>query len=400
MNLFRSSRRSIVAVGALALVTMPVATGAQGAGAVPVVAATPAVPPSLEGAPIAFLIDLGSGRVLFSREEDRRFMPASLTKLMTLYTAFEMIEEGSLSLRQRLPVRDETFKAWSGKGSSMFVPRGAAITVDVLLHAIDTVSANDGCVVLAEGAAGSVPAFTALMNAKARELGMHDSHWNTPNGWMDEGRTYTSGRDLATLARAIITRHPELYRRYFSEPSFTFNGITQPNRNPILGAVEGADGLKTGFTNEAGYGFVGSAERDGRRLVLVIGGTESGSARKAIARDFMNWGFDSWQAHRLYGAGQEVGEVALQGGADRSVAVTAPRGVFVTMPQGKAAGAQVALRYRGPVQAPIRKGDTIATLQIRSADGVTGSVPLVAAEDVGVATGWQRVRNGLLSLVT
>ncbi|WP_082836028.1 D-alanyl-D-alanine carboxypeptidase family protein [Croceicoccus bisphenolivorans] len=397
------ARTTAVALAAAALLVSP-ATGAQGGGGsgdgAVAISDGADLPPSLEGAPIALMVDLGSGRVLYSREADRRFMPASLTKLMTLYTAFEMIEEGSLSLDQRLPVRDETFRAWSGKGSTMFVPRGAAITVDTLLHAIDTVSANDGCVVLAEGAAGSVPAFTALMNAKARQLGMHDSHWNTPNGWMDEGRTYTSARDLATLAQAIITRHPGLYRRYFSQPSFAYNGITQNNRNPILGAVQGADGLKTGFTNEAGYGFVGSAERNGRRIVMVIGGTESGRARKAIARDFINWGFDDWSARRLYGAGQAVASVALQGGADRTVMLNAERPVFVTVPQGQQADARVSVRYRGPAVAPVRKGDKIATLEITTADGSRGSVPLVAAEDVDTANWWQRLRNGLLAIVT
>lgn len=392
------ARIPVLALVAATLLS-PVATGAQGAGAI-AGQGTAMLPPSLEGAPIALMIDLGSGRVLFAREEDRRFMPASLTKLMTLYTAFELIDEGKLSLAQRMPVRDETFKAWSGKGSSMFVPRGTAITVDTLLHAIDTVSANDGCVVLAEGAAGSVPAFTALMNEKARELGMNDSHWNTPNGWMDEGRTYTSARDLATLARAIITRHPEMYRRYFSQPSFTFNGITQSNRNPILGAVDGADGLKTGFTNEAGYGFVGSAERNGRRIVMVIGGTESGAARKAIARDFINWGFDDWQASMLYGAGQEVASVAVQGGAERSVMLNAQRPVFVTVPQGQSADAKVSVRYLGPARAPLHKGDQIATLQIATADGAVGSVPLVAADDVAAANWWQRLRNGLFGIVS
>ncbi|MBB3991243.1 D-alanyl-D-alanine carboxypeptidase family protein [Croceicoccus naphthovorans] len=362
--------------------------------------AEPDLPQSLDGAPIALMLDLGSGRVLFSREADRRFMPASLTKIMTLYTAFEMIEEGSLSLKQRLPVRDETFREWSGKGSTMFVPRGAAISVDTLLHAIDTVSANDGCVVLAEGAAGSVEAFTDLMNAKARELGMNDSHFNTPNGWMDEGRTYTSARDLATLAQAIITRHPDFYARYFSQPSFSYNGITQNNRNPILGYVDGADGLKTGFTNEAGYGFVGSAERDGRRLVMVLGGTESGRARKQIARDFVDWGFENWSALRLYGAGQNVASVPVQGGAESKVMLKVERSVFATAPRGASADASVRVRFLGPTEAPIAEGERIASLVIETADGKTSSVPLVAAEAVPAANWWQRLRNGLVGLVT
>lgn len=360
----------------------------------------PTLPASLDGAPIALMIDLGSGRVLFSREEDRRFMPASLTKLMTVYTAFEMLDEGLLQPQQRMPVRDETFREWSGKGSSMFVAQGTTVGVDDLLRAIPTVSANDGCVVLAEGAAGSVAKFTDIMNAKAKELGMNDSHFNTPNGWPDEGRTYTSARDLATLAKALITRHPQKYQRYFGIPQFTWNEITQKNRNPILGVVDGADGLKTGFTNEAGYGFVGSAERNGRRIVMVIGGTQSGRERKAIARDFIAWGFDSWRAHQLYGMNQPVAEVALQGGAERQVELKAESPVFVTVPNGEDPQARISVRYLGPAQAPIVEGDRVARLVIETADGQKSSVPLIASESVEEANWWQRLRNGLFSLVT
>ncbi len=391
--------RTLAAAAAMAIVLSPVATGAQGAA--PVAAnAAPLTPPSLEGAPLAIMIDLGSGRVLFSREADRRFMPASLTKLMTAYTAFEMLDEGTLQLAQRMPVSDQAFKEWSGTGSSMFVARGTAIPVDTLLKGILTVSANDGCVVLAEGAAGSVPNWIDLMNAKARELGMKDSHFGTPNGWPDQGRTYTSARDLATLARAIITRHPGKYERYFGIRNFEWNGIQQHNRNPILDAVEGADGLKTGFTNEAGYGFVGSAQRNGRRLVMVVGGTESGAARKAISRDFINWGFDAWHARMLYGANQPVANVEVQGGADRAVEVASPRPVFVTAPQGKAADAKVAVRFLGPAAAPVKKGQQVASLTIQTPDGVKSEVPLLATQDVAEANWWQRMRNGLFSLVT
>ncbi|MDR7103240.1 D-alanyl-D-alanine carboxypeptidase family protein [Croceicoccus sp. BE223] len=401
--MLRTVVRPILIAGAMLALVSPVTTGAQ-AGAqrgAPVVSSrTPPTPPSLEGAPLAYMVDLGSGRVLFSREADRRFMPASLTKLMTAYTAFEMLDEGTLQLAQRMPVSDAAFKEWSGKGSSMFVARGTAIPVDTLLKGILTVSANDGCVVLAEGAAGSVPNWVDLMNAKARELGMKDSHFGTPNGWPDQGRTYTSARDLATLARAIITRHPGKYERYFGIRLFEWNRIQQHNRNPILDAVEGADGLKTGFTNEAGYGFVGSAERNGRRLVMVIGGTESGQARKAIARDFINWGFDDWHARMLFGANQPVANVELQGGAERSLEVASTRPIFVTAPNGQAAEAKVAVRYLGPAQAPIAKGQKVASLTIRTPDGVKSEVPLVATHDVAVANWWQRMRNGLLSLVT
>ena len=360
--------------------------------------AGPPTPLSLDQAPIAVMEDLGSGRVLYSREADRRFLPASLTKLMTVYTAFELLDEGTLTLNQTLPVRDETFREWSNKGSTMFVARGSRISVETLLRGIMTVSANDGCIVLAEGAAGSVAGFTALMNAKAKALGMDDSHFNTPNGWPDEGRTFTSGRDLATLARAILTRHPEKYARYFGIPQFTYSGITQKNRNPILGVVRGADGMKTGFTNEAGYGFVGSAERDGRRLVMVVAGTDSARARKAIARDFIAWGFDAWDSQRLFGNRQTVGFAAVQGGADRQVPLITSQPVFATSSHGEAVTPSAAIHYFGPLKAPIVKDQPVAELLI-TVDGMPGrAIPLLAGHDVAPANFWQRLRNGLLGL--
>lgn len=362
--------------------------------------AAPTLPISLDGAPIALMLDLGSGRVLFSREADRRFMPASLTKLMTVYTAFEMLDEGTLQPQQRLPVSNHAFEEWANRGSSMFVARGTNIGVDDLLKGIMTVSANDGCVVLAEGAAGSVAAFTDLMNAKAKELGMNDSHFNTPNGWPDEGRTYTTAGDLAILAEALITRHPRKYRRYFGIPEFTWNEIAQKNRNPILGKIEGADGLKTGFTNEAGYGFVGSAERNGRRLIMVIGGTESGRARKAIARDFIGWGFDAWRTRQLYGARQNVAEVEVQGGARRQAVLRVDRPVFITVPMGEAPEARVHVRYLGPASAPIKAGEQVASLVIEAKDGGRSSIPLIAAQAIPTANWWQRIRNGLFGLLT
>ena len=374
--------------------------GAGGAASVaPAPPLAPAPPQSLDGAPIALMYDLGSSRTLLARETDRRFIPASLTKLMTAYTAFEMVEEGRIALDQVITVDPETARQWSRRGSSMFVRAGDRITIDTLLAGIVTVSANDGCVVLAKGVSGSVDAFTREMNAEARKLRMTDSHFNTPNGWPDEGRTYTSARDLAKLAKAILTDHPDLYRRYFAMEEFSFNDITQKHHNPILGAVAGADGLKTGFTNEAGYGFVGSAQRDGRRLIMVVGNTETSRERKQISRDFMEWGFGEWSATRLFGKDAEIGRVKVQGGSHTSVAVAASRPVFVTTPIGKAPNPSVSIVYQGPVVAPIRKGERIAELHVENGNGKASRMDLVAMEDVAPANRWQKLRNGLLGLV-
>ena len=357
-----------------------------------------ALDPPLREVPIALIMDADGGVPFYAKDADRRFIPASLTKLMTVYTAFELLKQGRLSYDQRLPVSARTAQEWSGKGSTMFSVANTSLSVDTLLKAILTVSANDGCVILAEGAAGSIEGWTALMNANAEKLGMDDSHFNTPNGWMDEGRTYTSARDLATLTRALLTEHGDLYRRYFALPKFSYNKITQNNRNPILGYVEGADGLKTGFTNEAGYGFVGSAERDGRRLIMVLGGAESSAQRKQVARDFMEWGFASWDAQTIYGKGQPVGTVAVQGGASRQVAVAASRAVNLSVPHGQKTDANVTMRYQGPVAAPIRKGQRVGELLVARDGAEPARFDLVAAEDVAEANMLQRLRNGLLGL--
>ena len=362
--------------------------------------ASPQPPEILDRVPIALIEDLGSGRILYSREADRRFIPASLTKLMTVYTAFELLKEKRIVLNQQMPVRYDTFKEWSGKGSSMFVRANSSISVDDLLKGIVTVSANDGSIVLAEGIAGSVQGFATLMNAKARELGMNDSHFNTPNGWPDEGRTYTSARDLAKLATALATRHPELYAYYFSIPEFTWNDITQKNRNPVIGAVRGADGLKTGFTNEAGYGFVGSAQRNGRRLVMVVGGAESSRLRKAAAREFLEWGFDAWDAQLLFGNAHPLAEARVQGGTARTVPLVAALPVFQTVPHGGKGDPTVTVRYRGPLQAPIKEGETVAELLIQADGAPARAIPLVTANAVEEGDFWDRLRDGFLGLFT
>lgn len=350
-------------------------------------------------APIALMVDVGSGRVLFSRDPHRRFVPASITKIMTSYVAFDLIAKGKLRLDQRIPIRRETFRKWRNVGSTMFLPAEAQPTVAELIEGIVTVSANDACVVLAEGATGSVSAFTALMNGAAADLGMRDSHFNTPNGWMDEGQTYVTAADLATLSGALMTRFPDLYRRFYGHSQMTWGGITQPNHNPLYGHVEGADGVKTGFTNEAGYGFVGSAERRGRRLVMVLGGYDRPIDRTNQSRAFIEWGFAAWDAKPLFTKGTSVGIAAVQGGYERTVPLVAPRDLTVTMPRGAATKYTLSVRYKGPLKAPIAKGETVASLLVRVPGEPVHVLPLVAGVDVGRGGAFSRLRDGALGLV-
>ena len=262
--------------------------------------------PDVQDAPIAYLLDTSSGQVLYERDIDRRFMPASITKVMTTFLAFEWMEEGRLFPQQVYGVRPDTFRKWNRKGSTMFLPADARVTVDDLLHGITTVSANDGAVVLAEGAAGSVEDWVAAMNSRAHAIGMSNSHFGTPNGWMDGGKTFVTARDLGTLAQAMVTRHPSKYRHFVGATGLKYNGIEQRNHDPISGVVEGADGIKTGFTNQAGYGFLGSAKRNGQRLVMVVAASPTGRGRNKAAREFIESSEDDIERIRAIHAALEA----------------------------------------------------------------------------------------------
>lgn len=354
----------------------------------------PAIP-SAEDAPIALLVDLTSGQTLFARDPDRRFMPASITKVMTAFLAFELMEDGRLFPEQVMTIRPDTFDKWNRVGSTMFLPADARVTVDELLHGITTVSANDASVVLAEGASGSVADWTTLMNAKARELGMRDSHFNTPNGWMDEGRTFTSARDLVTLASAMIKRHPSKYRHFIGAAGFEYNGITQRNHDPISGVVPGADGIKTGFTNQSGYGFLGSAQRDGRRLVMVVATSPRARLRNAAARSFIEWGFTQFDTRALFAPRERITLAEVQGGGVRSVGLRAPGPIQVAVPRGTRPEISLTVKYEGPLRAPIREGEEVAQMLVRVEGMPEYSIPLYAENDVFGATVVQRIINGL-----
>lgn len=355
-----------------------------------------AVPPASE-VPIALLVDVTSGQTLHSREEDRRFLPASVTKVMTAYVAFEMLGNGRLKPGQSFAVSRQVASQWSGKGSSMFLKAGEQVTVDQLLHGITTVSANDGCIALAEGAGGSVAEWVALMNRTARQLGMDDSHFGTPNGWPDQGNTFVTARDLVTLADAMITRHPDLYARYFGHRDLAFNGIAQANHDPITGVVPGADGIKTGFTHEAGNNFLGSARRGERRLVMVVAGVDTEEERARASRDYIEWGFGAFEPKQLFAKGEGIGEARVQGGAARHVALRAARPVIVDYPKGKRPEVKLAIHYQGPLEAPLRAGSKVGELEVDVAGFEPYRVPLETANAVAVANPLQRLRNGVLA---
>lgn len=350
--------------------------------------------------PIAILYDAGSGQILHQRNADRRFMPASITKVMSAYVAFGLIDAGVIDPRQRFTMRPATFAEWGGKGSTMFLQNNAHVSVASLLRGITTVSANDGAIVLAEGASGSVASWAALMNQNARNLGMMNSHFASPNGWMDEGQTFTTGHDLIRLADAMIRRHPALYHTYIGRPEFHFGGITQHNRDPMIGRFQGADGIKTGFTNEAGFGYVGSAIRNGRRLIMVVAGADSARLRNKAARDYMEWGFSAFDVLPFYGAGDVIGVARVQDGSRREVGLVADHSIHISAPQGTRPHVTMRIHYDGPIRAPIAKGETVAELEIEVEGMGASRIPLQAADNVTKANAFERVLGGIAGWIS
>jgi D-alanyl-D-alanine carboxypeptidase (penicillin-binding protein 5/6) len=356
-------------------------------------------------APIAYMVDLSSGAVLFEKEPDRRMPPASMAKMMTTHVAFALIDKGELPLNKMCTMRPETWRQWHSQGSTSFLEVNGQYSVEHLLHGIVTQSGNDATVVLAECISGTEQAFVQLMNRDSRELGLANSNWGNPVGWPDAGITYTTARDLAKLARATIEQHPKLYKQFYAQPSFTSGrqlgsgeAITQGNRNPILGKIPGADGLKTGHTEEAGYGFTGSAEQNGRRLIMVVAGLGSTQQRIDESTRFMDWGFRAWQARPLFQQGAKVGEAQVQLGSAGTVGLVAPRNLAATIPAGMGRRFQARIVYQGPLKAPIAQGQHVADLVVQ-ADGMpVMTMPLVAENEVSEQGFFGRIWAGFKRL--
>ncbi|MBA3676295.1 MAG: D-alanyl-D-alanine carboxypeptidase [Sphingosinicella sp.] len=370
--------------------------------------ASAAAPPFDTVAPVAFMKDLSSGAILYAKDADRRIPPASMAKMMTTHLAFHLIKQGEIKLNQMCQVRPETWRQWHGPeaGSTMFLSAGEQVSVENLLHGVVTLSGNDASVVLAECLAGTEQAFAARMTAEAKRLGMNNSNFGNSNGWPDEGVTFTTARDLALLAEATILETPDLYKAFYQKESFTWGRtlggnqpITQGNRNPLLGKVQGADGLKTGHTAEAGYGFTGSAEQNGRRLVMVVAGLGSYNQRIDESVKFMNWGFRAWKSQPLFKQGEKVADAKVQLGGEDEVALVAPRNLAVTLPGGLMNGdIRVKVVYDGPIKAPIKKGQHIANLVVQTGDTPPQTMALVAADDVEEAGFFGRFWTALTSI--
>lgn len=326
----------------------------------------------------AILIDHRSGDVLFEKNPDEAIPPASMSKLMTALVAFEEIEAGNLTLEETLPVSE---RAWRMGGSRMFVEVGTRVSVDELLQGIIVQSGNDACVVIAEALSGSEDAFADRLTRRGQEIGLTNATFRNATGWPDPEHLM-SVRDLSIIARQIIMRFPQYYQ-YYSQLEFEFNGINQHNRNPLLQAgIPGVDGMKTGYTREAGYGLVASAERDDRRLILVVAGLESPAERRSESERLLEYGFRHFEEYRLFEADTTVVEAPVWQGARPSVPLVASEVVGITLTRQARESLEVRVVYDSPIPAPVEAGQVIGQIEMSIADQPTRVMPLVAAEAV------------------
>jgi D-alanyl-D-alanine carboxypeptidase (penicillin-binding protein 5/6) len=350
-------------------------------------------------APNAILIDADSGTVLFEKNADALIFPASMVKVMTTEVVFHAIKEGRIKPTDLFTVSENAWRkggAPSG-GSAMFAALNSQVSVQDLLRGAIVQSGNDACIVLAEGMAGNELAFAEMMTKRARELGLTKSTFTNSTGLHDPNLKMTV-RELAKLSQHVIREYPEWYKLY-GEQEFLWNRIKQPNRNPLLKMSIGADGLKTGFTKEAGYGLVGSAVQSGLRLIVVVGALKTAKDREEEARKLLEWGFRGFEARALFAAGEPVGEAKLYGGAQGRVPLIAKQPIRLLVPRGTAEKLAARVVYRGPIAAPVQQGQPLGTLKIWRGENVVLEVPLEAGESVGVGTMSQRAFDAASELV-
>lgn len=375
-----------------------IAVAATFAGAA-LAAKEPEKPSAPTDAPIAYLYDVTAGSVLYAKQADLPSSPASMATLMTLELVFKAMAEGRIN-------RDQTFKitedAWRRGGapsrsSTMFAKLNSEVPVSDLLRGVIVQSGNDAAITLAAGLAGSEASFANLMNQRAQELGLSRSTFRNATGQPDPGQKMTA-RDVARLAAHVIETYPDKYK-IFAEPEFTWSKITQRNRNPLLADYQGADGLKTGYTEESGFGLVGSVLRDGRRLIIVLNGVETAKDRAEQARKLLDWGFTAFESRRLFDEGTQVADARVFGGAALYVPLVAERPVDLLTPKGEDARVVARVAYEGPLAAPVSKGARVGTLRVWRGETLTIETPLVAGENVPAGDLTRRALDGALELV-
>ena len=382
-----SSIAGAAALAMTALLALPEPSLALAAKAKPAAPHGKAAPAPVQPLPIigpidtqathALILEAETGAVLLDKGGDERMPPASMSKVMTAYLVFDMLKQGRAKLDDELPVSE---RAWRTQGSKMFVPIGARIKIEDLIRGMVVQSGNDACVVLAEGLAGSEAAFVDQMNAKAKDIGLTSSHFTNVDGLPNPDH-YMTARDLVTLALRTIQDFPEFYH-YYSEKEYSFNNINQGNRNPLIYRDIGADGLKTGHTEEAGYSLVASVRRDKRRIIMVLGGLPTMKARAQDSERLIEWAFREFNNYQLFSAGDKVDDAELWLGTEAKVPITVAKDLIVTMPRKSRKDMKVVVSYDKPVPAPIKKGQELGKVVVTAPDMAQVEVPLVAAAGV------------------
>ena len=326
----------------------------------------------------AYIVDMKTGTVLFEKNADEVMPPSSMSKMMTVHMLFEKLQKGEVKLTDEFPVSE---KAWRIQGSKMFVPLGSRVKVEDLIRGIVIQSGNDACIVVAEALAGSEEAFAEQMTKKGRELGLTKTVFKNASGWPHPEHV-TTARELAIVARHTIEQFPEYYK-YYAELNYTFNGIKQGNRNPLLYKPLGADGLKTGHTEAAGYGLTASVKRGERRIIMVVNGLPSMKARASETETLIDWAFREWENYSLFKNGETVQQAGVWLGDAKNVALQAGQDLEVTLPRRARQGMKVTAVFQEPIPAPIQKGQTVGKLVVAAPGVQTRELPLIAGDAVG-----------------
>ena len=362
-------------------------------------ASVPGKEPIQTSIPNIILIEAESGTVLFEKNADQLVAPASLAKLMTAEVVFDQIAIGSISLTDEFLISENAWRKGGApsRGSTMYAILHSRVSVKDLLQGVIIQSGNDACIALAEGIAGNEANFSRLMNDRAREIGLVKSHFTNSNGLPDPEMRVTV-RELGRLASHIIRTYPQHYS-WYGEKEFTWNKIRQQNRNPLLNMGIGADGMKTGFTKEAGYGLVGSAVQNGMRLIVVVNGAKTEKERADEAKKLLEWGFKGFESRPLFAEGQVVAEAKLYGGAKGRVGLVGKDAIRLMVPRGTSDRILAKVVYTGPVRAPVQQGQSIGTLKVWRGETLTLELPLFAAESVGTGSTSQRAFDAATELV-
>ncbi|MCA6113869.1 D-alanyl-D-alanine carboxypeptidase [Bradyrhizobium sp. WSM 1738] len=351
-------------------------------------------------APTAILIEASSGSVLFEKNADELRAPSSMMKLMTVEVVFNAIKEGKVKLTDEYRISENAWRKGGAPagGSTMFAILNSKVSVDDLLKGAIIQSGNDSCIALAEGMAGNERIFAAdFMTKRARELGLTKSTFGNSSGLPDPANKMTV-RELAKLSRHLILTYPDMYR-LFGEREFTWNKIRQQNRNPLLNTLNGADGLKTGFTKEGGYGMVGSAVQNDTRLIVVINGLEDPDDRASEAKKMLEWGFRNFETRTLFAADQPVGYAKVFGGESRSVKLASPVPIKVMVPKSGNEKLIARIVYNGPVRAPVQAGQPVGVVRVWRGTHIAGETPVYAAEAIGTGSTMRRALDGASELV-